>query len=95
MRPRVIKRIGGEENAFTSHDYTAYHQTVVSDRLEVVMELEARRMARLEVLAGGPRDRAQGGARGTVRAGCEQRRRPVPRTGQCRNLACLSRTACR
>lgn len=48
----LIKRIGGEENAFTSHDYTAYHQTVVSDRLGVIMELEARRMARLEVLAG-------------------------------------------
>lgn len=47
----LIKRIGGEENAFTSHDYTAYHQTVVSNRLDVIMQLEARRMAGLEVPA--------------------------------------------
>lgn len=39
-----VARNGGNENAFTSLDYTGYHQTVASDRLEMVMALEADRM---------------------------------------------------
>lgn len=46
---RLIARIGGEEGAFTSHDYTAFHQTVAPDRLETVMEIEADRMANLRL----------------------------------------------
>ncbi len=42
-----IAQYGGEENAFTSLDYTGYHQTVASDQLEMVMELEADRMTHL------------------------------------------------
>jgi zinc protease len=44
---KTLARHGGQENAFTSFDYTGYHQTVASDRLEMVMELEADRMTNL------------------------------------------------
>ena len=40
---------GGRDNAFTTPDYTAYFQRVAADRLDFVMELEAARMASLEV----------------------------------------------
>ena len=43
----IIAQNGGQENAFTSYDYTAYFQTVASDRLEIVMRHEADRMANL------------------------------------------------
>jgi len=42
---------GGQENAFTSLDYTGYHQTIASDRLEMVMALEADRMSNLVLAA--------------------------------------------
>jgi zinc protease len=38
---------GGEQNAFTTRDYTAYFQRIASDRLELVMGLEADRMQNL------------------------------------------------
>ncbi|MBV9834789.1 MAG: insulinase family protein [Alphaproteobacteria bacterium] len=44
---KIVARRGGRDNAFTSHDYTGYHQTVASDQLETVMEMEADRMANL------------------------------------------------
>ena len=44
---KTLAQHGGQENAFTSLDYTGYHQTVASDRLEMVMELEADRMTNL------------------------------------------------
>jgi zinc protease len=40
----VIAEIGGNENAFTSQDYTAYYQQVGPDALETMMEFEADRM---------------------------------------------------
>ena len=43
----AVARIGGQENAFTSYDYTAYYQSVAKDRLELVMEMEADRMRNL------------------------------------------------
>ncbi|MBT4890355.1 MAG: insulinase family protein, partial [Rhodospirillales bacterium] len=43
----LVARNGGQENAFTSTDYTAYYQTVARSRLEMVMELEADRMTNL------------------------------------------------
>ena len=43
----IIARNGGQENAFTSTDYTAYFQTIAVDRLELVMEMEADRMSNL------------------------------------------------
>ena len=40
---------GGTDNAFTSYDYTAYFQRVAADRLGLMMEMEADRMADLEL----------------------------------------------
>ncbi len=44
---RLVALNGGSENAFTSQDYTGYFQKIARDRLELVMELEADRMANL------------------------------------------------
>lgn len=44
---RIIAANGGDENAFTSRDYTAYFQTLAKDRLAVALELEAERMRNL------------------------------------------------
>ena len=44
---RIIAENGGDENAFTSRDYTAYFQTMAADRLPVSFRLEAQRMRRL------------------------------------------------
>jgi zinc protease len=41
---KIVARNGGRDNAFTSHDYTGYHQSISVDRLEIVMKLEADRM---------------------------------------------------
>ena len=43
----AVSDIGGEENAFTSYDYTAYYQQVPSSSLEQMMTLEADRMENL------------------------------------------------
>lgn len=44
---KVVARHGGRDNAFTSQDYTAYHQTVAKDYLDLVMKMEADRMSNL------------------------------------------------
>jgi len=44
---QIVARNGGQENAFTTSDFTAYHQTVAKDRLEIVMRMEADRMTNL------------------------------------------------
>ncbi|MGZ5029999.1 MAG: M16 family metallopeptidase [Methylobacter sp.] len=47
---RIIAENGGEENAFTGSDYTAYFQTMEASRLAVSFELEADRMRYLHLL---------------------------------------------
>jgi zinc protease len=44
MFSRIVAQNGGRDNAFTAEDYTAFHQTVAADRLELVMKMEADRM---------------------------------------------------
>ncbi len=44
---RTVARNGGEDNAFTSWDYTAYFERIARDRLELVMRMEADRMRNL------------------------------------------------
>jgi zinc protease len=44
---RLIAQNGGRDNAFTTDDYTVYHETVARDRLPLVMQLEADRMTGL------------------------------------------------
>jgi zinc protease len=48
---RLIAEAGGRDNAFTSTDYTVYHEQVDRDRLRFVMRLEADRMANLLIRA--------------------------------------------
>lgn len=43
----AIQRMGGNDNAFTSWDYTAYFQTVPKEKLADVMAMEAGRMTDL------------------------------------------------
>jgi zinc protease len=44
---QVLSELGGQENAFTSQDYTAYFQRVSREHLETVMAFEADRMTGL------------------------------------------------
>ena len=46
---QVVARFGGQENAFTSNDYTAFYQRVPSDQLKTVMDFEADRMTGLQL----------------------------------------------
>lgn len=48
---RIIAENGGDENAFTGQDYTAYFQTLSASKLAVSFELEADRMRHLHLLA--------------------------------------------
>lgn len=46
---KIVARNGGQDNAFTSQDATAYFQRVAKDRLPLVMEMESDRMANLRL----------------------------------------------
>ena len=46
----TVNRNGGSDNAFTSQDYTAYFQRIASDRLDLVMSMEASRMDGLRLV---------------------------------------------
>jgi zinc protease len=44
---QIVSALGGQENAFTSFDYTAYFQRVAKEHLRTMMEFEADRMTGL------------------------------------------------
>lgn len=44
---RLVSFLGGEDNAFTTDDYTAYYQLYSNTRLPLALELEADRMSNL------------------------------------------------
>lgn len=46
---KIIAANGGDENAYTSYDFTCYYQELAKDRLPVSLELEADRMQNLLV----------------------------------------------
>ncbi len=46
---KIVARLGGNDNAFTSYDFTAYFQRVALEKLPQVMEMEADRMANLRL----------------------------------------------
>lgn len=46
---KIVSRLGGQDNAFTSHDMTAYYQRISKDRLPKMMEMEADRMVNLRL----------------------------------------------
>ncbi|WP_443113583.1 M16 family metallopeptidase [Herbaspirillum seropedicae] len=45
---RLVAELGGQENAFTANDFTAYFQQIEKSHLEKVVALEADRMANLQ-----------------------------------------------
>jgi zinc protease len=44
---QTVATIGGQENAFTSNDYTGYYQRVAREHLKTLMEFESDRMTNL------------------------------------------------
>ncbi|WP_316014376.1 pitrilysin family protein [Roseobacter sp. HKCCA0434] len=46
---QIVAANGGQDNAFTSWDYTGYFQRIAADRLDLVMEMEADRMTDLVI----------------------------------------------
>jgi zinc protease len=46
---RTVARNGGQDNAFTSQDYTGYVTTFAADRLNLMLKLEADRMTGLQL----------------------------------------------
>ncbi|MCL4768694.1 MAG: insulinase family protein [Hyphomicrobiaceae bacterium] len=46
---RIVSRLGGQDNAFTSQDATAYFQRISKDRLGQLMLMEADRMVNLRL----------------------------------------------
>jgi zinc protease len=46
---QTISRNGGENNAFTDHDYTAFYEQIAKDRLPLAMRLEADRLVNLDL----------------------------------------------
>lgn len=46
---RIVKKLGGNDNAFTGQDYTAYFQSIASNHLDKMLSMEADRMMNLNV----------------------------------------------
>lgn len=46
---KIVSQLGGQENAFTSTNYTAYYQVVGKQNLEKVMQIESDRMRNLVI----------------------------------------------
>ncbi len=44
---RIIQKNGGNDNAFTSRDYTAYFENLSADRIQIALDLESDRMQNL------------------------------------------------
>ncbi|MFT5453062.1 MAG: zinc protease, partial [Enterobacterales bacterium] len=44
----ILKNAGGDQNAYTTNDYTNYHTTFLKDDLEQIMEMEADRFQNLK-----------------------------------------------
>ncbi|MBL4785075.1 MAG: insulinase family protein [Cohaesibacteraceae bacterium] len=44
---KIVASLGGQENAFTSTDYTGYFQRVAKEHLPLMMEMESDRMSNL------------------------------------------------
>ena len=45
----IVARNGGQQNAFTSTDFTGYYQNIAADRLPLVMDMEADRMRNIVI----------------------------------------------
>ena len=60
----IVSRLGGQHNAFTSYDYTAYFERVAKERLKDVMEHGSRPHGEPAAGRGRGGDRAAGDHRG-------------------------------
>ena len=92
---KIVARHGGNDNAMTSYDSTAYFQMIAKDRLELVMAMEADRMVNLELVRRARLSRARrdpGGA--PQRASTTSRRRCWASSSWPRST-CTTPTACR
>src|SRR5215471_4683736 len=49
---RLLKEVGGQVNAYTTEDLTAYHDTVPPSYVGFALELEAERMRQLKLFPG-------------------------------------------
>src|SRR5512136_2961148 len=49
---QTVQRNGGNDNAFTSKDYTAYFETFAADRIAISLDLESDRMQNLLIEPG-------------------------------------------
>jgi len=49
----TIAKNGGDDNAFTTHDYTCFYEEIAKDRLKIAMALEADRIANLDLSEPG------------------------------------------
>ena len=66
---RTVADNGGNDNAFTSYDYTAYYQRVAADRLSLMMGMEADRMNNLQLTDEDIDHRAAGHPGGAEHSG--------------------------
>ena len=87
MFSQTVATIGGQENAFTSQDYTGYFQRVTREHLKMLMEFESDRMTGLVLT-----DEAVMPERKVVLEEQNQRvannpRRPAPRADRSRALS--------
>ncbi len=46
---KTVKKLGGNDNAFTGQDYTAYFETIAVEHLDKMLSMEADRMMNLNV----------------------------------------------
>ncbi len=46
---KQVRALGGQDNAFTSYDYTAYYQSIAVEHLENMMRMESDRMQSLNL----------------------------------------------
>ncbi|HUO99491.1 MAG TPA: pitrilysin family protein [Rhizomicrobium sp.] len=46
---QTVARNGGDDNAFTEHDYTVFYEQIAKDKLRLVAHLDADRMANLDL----------------------------------------------
>ena len=91
----LVAELGGQENAFTSYDYTAYFQRVAREHLGVVMEFEADRMTNLDAHRRDCRAGARRGARGAPHAHRHRSRRPARRGDAAPRCSPIIPMACR
>ncbi|HEY1837038.1 MAG TPA: pitrilysin family protein [Rhizomicrobium sp.] len=46
---QTVARNGGEENAFTTHDYTCFYEQIAKGKLQLMMHLDADRLVNLDL----------------------------------------------